>query len=248
MTTSPFSFFSKPVPAKKSEGKYLLKKIALYGGIISCSLVVGFFLGKVYEQRTFFSSVRVTVSKVPEINTLIERVSRHIVVDQNENPTVATVEDAGTLRAQNALFYRDALSGDKLLVWNNRAILYSPSRDKVLAAMVVQDVGTLQEKQPVSSAPIVQEVPKNITFELRNGSGVTGATKKLREELIQAGYVVSGVQNASGVYNGTIIVPMTNTGISVDQSALSSLVHGTYEPLPPSEAKSTADVLVIIGK
>lgn len=248
MSTS-FSFSSRPAAPKKVQRIVSFQKVVPYVGVAFVSLAGGLLIGGAFTNRAVAKDVPVTVSKVAEINQLIQKVSHHIVVDTKENPTVATVEDAAALRAQSALFYRDAAPGDKLLLWNDRAVLYSPSRDKVLAAMVLEGVGQTptQPSAPVSAtSPAV--VPKTVTFELRNGSGVVGATKTLKDSLTLAGYTVEGAHGASDVYTGIIIVPMTAAGNAVDQTALSTLVHGNYEPLPPKESTSQADVLVIIGK
>lgn len=67
----------------------------------------------------------------PTIVDVVKKVSRHIVLPDG-SVTVTTITDADSLRATDPVFYRYAQIGDKLLLYEDRAILYSPSIDRVL--------------------------------------------------------------------------------------------------------------------
>lgn len=74
---------------------------------------------------------------VAEAKAIIERVSRHITIPGDTEPTVATIVDVEALRAGNA-FYANAKNGDHLIVTPTRAILYDPDNDIVIDVVPVQ--------------------------------------------------------------------------------------------------------------
>lgn len=67
-----------------------------------------------------------------EINTLIERVGKLIVLPKGEEPTVATVSDPAKLKDQ--VFFANAKVGDKVLIYTKarKAYLYDPEGDILL--------------------------------------------------------------------------------------------------------------------
>ncbi len=67
-----------------------------------------------------------------EIEELVNRVGKLIVLPENEQPTVATVSDAESLREQP--FFAQAKNGDKVLIYTNarKAILYDPLSNKIV--------------------------------------------------------------------------------------------------------------------
>ncbi|MBP9748867.1 hypothetical protein KBD18_01550, partial [Patescibacteria group bacterium] len=89
--------------------------------VTASATVVGMAIGVFFGPRLLRHSIPITISKVRDINRLLENVRAHIVINTAEDPTVATVENAETLRQQNPLFYKDVQTGDKLIVWSDRA-------------------------------------------------------------------------------------------------------------------------------
>jgi hypothetical protein len=67
-----------------------------------------------------------------ELAEVMASVSRHMVLPQNETPTVATVSDPEKLKDQP--FFANAKKGDNVLIFSasKKAILYSPSLDRVI--------------------------------------------------------------------------------------------------------------------
>jgi len=81
---------------------------------------------------------KVVALTADDITTLIAKVGRHIVIKADEKPTVATIQDAGILRTQNPDFYKDAKNGDRLLIWSDKAVLYSTTQDKILSVLPIR--------------------------------------------------------------------------------------------------------------
>ncbi len=67
-----------------------------------------------------------------EAKTLVKKVSRLIVIPENESPTIATVSDPEKLKDQP--FFSKAKLGDKVLIYSNskKAILYDPINDIIV--------------------------------------------------------------------------------------------------------------------
>lgn len=79
-------------------------------------------------------------SSESEAEDIVQRVGRHYVLPDDEEPTIATIEDKTKVKTE---FFRAAKNGDKLLVYSNakKAIIYRPTLDRII------EVG------PVSIAP-----------------------------------------------------------------------------------------------
>ncbi|HCR81601.1 MAG: hypothetical protein UX28_C0003G0156 [Candidatus Pacebacteria bacterium GW2011_GWA1_46_10] len=69
---------------------------------------------------------------------LIARVGRLMVLPEGEDPLIFDIENAAAL-AQAQAFFRNAVNGDKVLIYPRagRSIIYSPSRN------IIVNVGTL---------------------------------------------------------------------------------------------------------
>lgn len=70
--------------------------------------------------------------QVKDLQKTIAKVSRLIVLPADEQPTLATVSDIEKLKDQP--FFTNAKNGDKVLIYPRslKAILYSPSQDKII--------------------------------------------------------------------------------------------------------------------
>lgn len=66
------------------------------------------------------------------MQTIINKVSRLIVLPEGETPTIATVADPSKLKGQ--AFFANAKVGDKVLIYPNskKAILYDPNQDIIV--------------------------------------------------------------------------------------------------------------------
>jgi hypothetical protein len=55
-----------------------------------------------------------------------------IMVNEEENPTVAEIRDVERLQSENPSLYANVENGDYLLVYSDQAIIYSPDKDKLI--------------------------------------------------------------------------------------------------------------------
>jgi hypothetical protein len=119
-------------------------------------IFLGFFvfIGVVFVGRGKYAEYQ--IAKDPqaiaqaEIKKLIEDVGKLIVLPTDEQPTIATVSDLEKLKGQE--FFAHAETGDKVLLYSKarKAILYSPSRNKIVE-MAPINLPTLPAEPKISS-------------------------------------------------------------------------------------------------
>ena len=92
-----------------------------------------------------------------EVESLVEKVGRLVVLPTDETPTVATVSDPEVLKEQT--FFADAKKGDKVLIYSNarKAILYDHVQNKVIT------IAPLTLGEDKKSKPVLQPSPLSDT-------------------------------------------------------------------------------------
>jgi hypothetical protein len=194
----------------------------------------------------------VTKLSEQQVNEVISRVSRFIVVPEDEQPTVAVLRDTAAL-AERQPFYRGAKDGDILIIYSSRAIIYDPKVNKLVHVGPITRTDTTPtpsaSASPSTSATPVPE-PEKVTVDVRNGTTTAGLAGATATELKKNAWVTIGkVSDASGSFTATSIVDLSKGTKPGAVAALQKLLGGTVvTELPKGEASSTADIVVIVGK
>ncbi len=144
------------------ESGVLMKMVFLL--IIALIIIVGFLVYKVIkgeEIPSFEVKLGEQLSE-EQIGDLLGRISRLIMLPEETDPLIATINDAPALRAEQA-FYRDAENGDQLVIFTKRAmaVIYRPSVDKLInvGPIFFDNAGTKPESIPTPTQPeVVQPV------------------------------------------------------------------------------------------
>lgn len=168
-----------------------------------------------------------------EVSSLLAEISELMILpDDQGEPMVATIKDVEKLKT-NEPFYAKAENEDKLLIYQDRAIIYSPTKKKIVNVGPVYMDGTEAQVEVIN-------------LDVRNGSQVTGVASEKSEEWGQlTEFEVVDIKNAANEdYEGMILVNLTGKDLSALESMLG--VQATSD-LPEGESSSTADVVVIIG-
>ncbi|KKS81457.1 MAG: hypothetical protein UV58_C0021G0002 [Candidatus Wolfebacteria bacterium GW2011_GWC1_43_10] len=94
--------------------------------ILSAGLAIYFF----FEVRSLRTNPQQVAEE--EVQAIVARVGKLMVLPQDEIPTMATILDPAELVDQP--FFASAQKGDKVLLYTNakKAILYSPSQNKIV--------------------------------------------------------------------------------------------------------------------
>jgi hypothetical protein len=186
-----------------------------------------------------------------EVQSTIARVAELVPIKTDERPYVGVITDVDLVKQANP-FYKDAEQGDKVLIWSDRAVVYSPSKDKIVA-MVVATPANAQPapaptiEQPTSTTPVSTAL-ETVTVEIRNASGVAGLAGKLKATLVSDGITVSKIGDAKVKLDNTVIVDLSQGKAPNALAKVSSVSGGTAAALPEGEPTSKADILILIGK
>lgn len=114
------------VESKKSnKHKYLYTLLILI--LIISSGTAGYFYNELKKMRQDPNVVAENEAK-----SIIEKVSKLILLPVDEVPTIATVAEPEKLKDQP--FFANAKKGDKVLIYRNakKAILYDPIADRII--------------------------------------------------------------------------------------------------------------------
>ena len=183
-----------------------------------------------------------------EIESLLEKVKTHMVLPEDEEPTVATISDVDALVKQQP-FFKGTQNGDKVLVYvkARKAIIYSPERD------IIVNVGAVVvDENPIAINESDEEF-KQLNIELRNGTGNPGLAQEISSRLKNENEDFNFVElsDASNKdYAATLVVDLGKTDNKDLLVSLGSVlgVSTISQQLPEGEQESQAEVLVIVGQ
>lgn len=180
-----------------------------------------------------------------EVQKYVEKVGELMVLSSEEKPLLATVQDADGLKKEQA-FFKDAQNGDIVLIYQDKAILYSEARGKIINVGPVylqnQDGQSAPAEQVATDAARAQGL---VVVEVRNGTATTGLARTVSNEFATSTYAVSSVGDAAKKdYTTTVIVNPSGKNVTALEQQFGVTA---VTALPEGEAASTADVLVILG-
>ena len=225
-------------PKKMPLGKNFLA-IGLFILVVLAAIPSYYFYNKYQETQKLLKNP--TLASAEQTNTLIEKVSKLIVLPKGESPTIATVSD----KNKQKIFFK-AENGDMALLYSKagEAILYRPSIDKIIE---VRSVNVNQDVPEPSVAPVA----KIIKVALYNGTTTVGLTKSIESQLATKFPDIQVVEKANASkndYAGTIV--FDKTGKNKDGAkSLADLLNGKVGDLPDGEIETEdADIIIILGK
>ena len=102
-------------------------------GVIALLAVVaaGFFFLQYQNERS--NSPEATAERNQALsNDIVGQLGAVLLLDEEAEPTVATIDDANSLREANADFYENAQDGDYLILYPQRAIIFRDTEDRVV--------------------------------------------------------------------------------------------------------------------
>ena len=88
-----------------------------------------------------------------EVQALLDKIGKLIVLPAGEEPTVATITDADALKKEQQ-FYQDASNGDKVVIYvqAKKAIIYNEAKN------ILVNVGPIFVNEPASTTPPIDAV------------------------------------------------------------------------------------------
>ena len=218
-------------------------------GILISVIIVGMILGS-FELKPSGSE---PVEGVAQELTLVERLGAHISIPEDEEPTIATVEDPEAMRQNNPGFYKKASEGDQLVVWSSLAVLYSPDKDLILAVLplnvgqvvdgeVIEEPVVIMEEDPLKKE---QELAK---VEVLNGTRKAGLARTVSDLLEEEGFTTQRPRDARRKgYEETLVIKNADLDLPESIKALVDLLNAEIAELPEHETVATGDIIVILG-
>jgi len=190
-----------------------------------------------------------------EINTDEDLLARlqQIMVLPMDRPTIATVKDLEKMIERTA-FLKNAVNGDKMLMFRDRAILFRPSEDKIINMVgsgAMSDLpSTMSSSTATSTAVDLTAVGDTTattastelktdavkTLEVRNGTATSGLAKQWQSKMVAKGYKVLTIGNAgSDTYAETTLINLSGKDITKLEQELGL---AAVTNLPTGEASS----------
>ena len=126
---------SRPTPVVKprSRSRRRRRQLPITLLVIVLAAAAGFFAYK-YHQANQKAEMLANPKQAAaqQVDDLVAKVGKLVVLPTGEKPTVATVTDISKLQGQ--AFFQPAQNGDKVLIYTQakKAILYRPSQNKVI--------------------------------------------------------------------------------------------------------------------
>jgi hypothetical protein len=216
--------------------------------------------GEKKEQAVVTPPTTTTVENQPaQPQTLLDKLKKHLIISETDIPYIATITNVDLVKEKNPDFYADASNGDKVIVWKDRAVIYSEAKDRVVAVATAKPLlaATSQDtagavSDATSTIPAVDLTTQQVastTIEIRNGSRKNGAAKILKSALEASGLHIDKVGDAGSVYEGTQIVDLTQGKVPAVLDLILKSTSGTpLTALPANEKPTQAQVLIIIGR
>lgn len=146
---------SQEQAGQQNKPRRIKKSIYILGLVVAFLALAGFGGWSYYNYRQAQTKIaglmteagQVEVAK-KEIEMLLSSVKKHMLLPENENPTIATVTDADALKKDQP-FFEKAQNGDKVIIYSGakKAIIYNPTDDIVVnVGAVTLDEGQQQQQ------------------------------------------------------------------------------------------------------
>jgi hypothetical protein len=82
-----------------------------------------------------------------ETDRVLSSLKLILTIDETDAPTVARVEDPAKLQSSNAEFYKNVQTGDYLVIFPKRAIIFRESTNQIINIAPIINTSDLKQKQ-----------------------------------------------------------------------------------------------------
>jgi hypothetical protein len=219
------------VPSRFYENRLMF--IAWIMLILLMGLAFGFYqFQKINDANKLKNEQAQQAKAVVNDDDIVRAVSKLMLLP-SEKPSVAVITDVANIKSEQP-FFANAQDGDRILVYSDRAVIYSVKNNLVVNTGPISLIKTESDETMVWK------------LEIRNGSRVKGAAAKLSEQYkTDPGFELVDVTNASrNDYQGNLLINFTAKDVAELATSFSA---SSTSALPEGEASSSADLLLIIG-
>ena len=118
-----------------------LRSSIFFGAVALLALLAAGFFFVQYQNERSNSPEEVAIRNQELSNTVVGKLAGVLLLDKNVEPTVATIDNADSLREANADFYADAQDGDYLILYPQRAIIFRENANQVVNIAPIINTG-----------------------------------------------------------------------------------------------------------
>ncbi|MCK5460123.1 LytR C-terminal domain-containing protein [Candidatus Parcubacteria bacterium] len=201
------------------------------------------------KQINYLSELTVEEISKKERDELLGKVRKLIILPEDKQPAISTIQDIGKL-AEAQPFFEKAQNGDRVIIYEDRAIIYSPSKNVLInvGPVYTQENDSQNENNNLETdqADILPAIKEVITIEIRNGSETEGGATELSDKLSdEEDYKIIKTSNAMRQnYSGNVLINLSGKDISALEKEFGV---PAINSLPEGEAQSVADAVIILG-
>lgn len=191
----------------------------------------GYYFIKSYFELKAFKDER-------DVDRYKSMLSKHLMLPKEE-PIIASVKDVDKLK-QEQPFYRNAINGDKVFIWKDKAVIYRPEEDRII------DFGIIIPKKTATQQPQTSRVV-NITVMkgASNGSKADDILNLLGSKQYQGISLALTSSKEAATYKKTVIVDRSGENSELVQNLATELDGSVQTTIPVNEKVDTSADIVI---
>ena len=246
----------KPMTEERKK-RNLLSKPFIFSAIVILLLIIG--AGGVYLYSIFQKDAQTGAVTDKQVQEIIQKVGRLVVLPEGETPTIATVTDVEKLSGQP--FFRNAQNGDRVIIIGStrEAILYRPSIDKIITMAPINTADVSGQNataaaQTNTQTPLGTVTPspeaQKIRIAVLNSTKEAGLARKGANLFDKEKFEIVSTSNAQGEYKTTSVsvVNRSKVNATAGTSITSTLlkVKPVSQNIPADEAAPAGAVVVVI--
>jgi len=137
---------------EESSSRYSGKKKILFKILLGIGILAFLWMGYSYDNvKKELSAIKTPEGQAEATRQLVDETTKAvgklmILPSEDGTPTVLIIQDVEKLAKQQQ-FYKNAQNNDRLLIYKNQAIIYSPNRN------IIVNVGPVIQKDASGNSP-----------------------------------------------------------------------------------------------
>lgn len=209
---------------------------------------------KVSKRLAYISTVAGQQEVIKkEVQDLVNKVEKLILLPSNETPTVATITDAENL-SKTQPFYKGSHNGDKVLIYfqAQKAYIYDPAKNLLVnvGPVYIENKTMRTSTTATANTELPESKLDKLDIEIRNGTEVNNLATQMSDKLkANSNFnIISVGSAATTTYKNMVLVDLSNgKKASLVSSLEKELGIKAVTTMPLVEKTTNADVLLIVG-
>ncbi len=181
------------------------------------------------------------------VNSLIGVVRRNVITDVSDREALSIASAMRGVDLKAVKMTQVPFLGDKILNCCGDVLIADDDSKRKLVRRIFLD--PVVPATPPSAEAIAAVSPKTIAVDVRNGSGVPGAARRMADVLRQKGFTIAAVGNAdANTYAATEIHVRASDAVDAHKVRVSIPVKGAVVTPDLADTVKSGRVTVIVGR